>query len=356
MNIVFMGTSDFAVPTLKALAQHPEHTVCAIFTRPDAASQRGSALIPSPVRLAAQELGLSDLVHTPRDFYLRDEAGIPLLSAQGARIVDAKLLATIKKTAPDLIIVAAYGIILPLLVLELPRFASINIHASLLPRWRGAAPIQRALLAEDKELGVSIMRMEEGLDTGPYCATAITDAGEKNAEELTKELADKGALLLIETLPAFAQGTVRWIEQDESKVTYADKIAKDELALDPADSVSMNLRRVRASTPQAPARCTIAGHAITVLAAAPAPAAAFSVAEAAPTSNTTAPAPTPNSPTPNTPAPTHKPPAPSRPKHLIYACSDGDLEILQLKPDGKRAMSAKAFLAGHMVRYTSTTA
>lgn len=312
MNIVFMGTPDFAVYALKALARHPSCNLQAIITRPDAVSKRGKALVPSPVRAAAEELGLASIVHTAAGFYLRDEQGALLRSEQGERLLDEALLATIRQADPDFIVVAAYGALLPSTVIALPRIDCINIHASLLPRWRGAAPIQRAILAGDEQLGVSLMRMEEGLDTGPYCATASVSAAGKNATELTLELAEQGANLLVKTLPLIAQGAAQWVEQDESKVTYADKIAKHELALLSADPTALNLRRVRASSPQAPARCVLAGRSVTVLSA-------RILSESS-----------------------DQPYA----KRLLFPCSDGDLEVLELKPDGKRAMSSQAFLAG----------
>ncbi|MDR2587550.1 MAG: hypothetical protein LBC23_04745, partial [Coriobacteriales bacterium] len=247
MNIVFMGTPAFAVPALEALASE-RFSVRLVFTRPDAASARGKALLPSPVRLAAENLGIP--VVTPRSFYAfagdaeHSSERVPLFDVYGKRIVDAELLAHIAAIDPDFIVVAAYGMVLPPQVLELPRFGCINTHASLLPRWRGAAPIQRAILAGDEQLGVSIMRMEEGLDTGAYCAAATTRAAGKNARELTGELAQMGADLLVDALPRIADGSAEWAEQDESLVTYADKVAKQELALDPADSALTNLRKV----------------------------------------------------------------------------------------------------------------
>ena len=311
MNVVFMGTPEFAIPALWVLAQHPKYDVRAIFTRLDAISKRGMVLTPSPVKTTAEQLGLSALVHTPRSLYARDEQDNPLPPINGVRALDADVLAVFKQAAADFIVVAAYGLILPPAILALPRHACINIHASLLPRWRGAAPIQRALLAGDEKLGVSIMRIEEGLDTGPYCATVSTFANDKNATELTSELAQLGAQLLIDVLPDIATNTARWVEQDETKATYADKLVKHELALNSADLVITNLRRVRASSSQAPARCHVAGRSVTVLAA------------RIPTTDEQ-----------------------QDPRRLLFACQDGNLEITELKPDGKRAMSASAFLSG----------
>lgn len=243
MRVVFMGTPEFAVPTLKALAR--EHDLVAVYTRADSASGRGRQLHPSPAKEAAVELGIE--VHQPRT--LREPA-------EHERLVSLR---------PDVIVVAAYGLILPPEVLDIPDRDCINVHASLLPRWRGAAPIQRAILAGDALTGVSIMRMEEGLDTGPYCEMATTAVADKNADVLTRELAVLGAHALLRTLDRIESGLCVWTPQDETLVTYADKIQKHELELSPALEVGEALRRVRAATAQAPARLTLGGRCATVL-------------------------------------------------------------------------------------------
>lgn len=246
MRVVFMGTPQFAVSSLEVVAGR--HDVVAVYTRPDGVSGRGSSLRPSPVKMAAEALGLT--VVQPRT--LRDA------EAQGE----------IAEFAPDLIVVAAYGLILPAEVLSIPRLGCVNVHASLLPRWRGAAPIQRAILAGDSVTGVSIMAMEEGLDTGPYCATATVQIGEKDAAQLSAELATAGATALGDALEHLEQGTCEWVSQDDDLATYASKIDKREVVLRPAMTASELLRRVRAGTPQAPARATIAGSGVVVLSAA----------------------------------------------------------------------------------------
>jgi methionyl-tRNA formyltransferase len=301
LRVVFFGTPAFAVPALEALAA--QHEVCAVFTRPDAVSGRGKTLVPSPVRVAAEQLSIP--VHAPRSLVAEEEGE--------AGVAGESPVATLVNAAPDIAVVAAYGLILPVSVLELPRLGCVNIHASLLPRWRGAAPLQRALLAGDEELGVCVMRMEKGLDTGPYCATAATPAGEKGLQQLTHELAVLGAQALVGALPAIADGTAAWVAQDERMATYAEKVQKSELVLQQSDTVDVNLRRVRASSPQAPARCVVEGRPVTVL-------------EAGTCSLATT--------------------GPCRPRRLAFRCADGELEICMLKPDGKKAMSAEAFLAG----------
>jgi len=237
-----MGTPEFAVPSLRWLVS--EHQVVAVYTRPDAVSGRGGATRPSPVRRAASELGL--VVEQPSS--LRD----PIAQQRFAHY------------EPELCVVAAYGLILPTEILEIPSLGCLNVHASLLPRWRGAAPVQRAILAGDPVTGVSIMRMEEGLDTGPYCEVESVEIAEKNAALVTDELAHAGARALGRAVRRIEAGTCAWIEQDEALVTYASKLTKPEVALSPELSVEELARRVRASSAQAPARATIAGRGVTV--------------------------------------------------------------------------------------------
>ncbi|MDN0068342.1 methionyl-tRNA formyltransferase [Collinsella ihumii] len=296
MRVVFMGTPSFAVPALKKLAA--AHEVVLVLTRPDAVRSRGKRLEPSPVKSCALELGL------------------PVLEAK--RMTD-EVLDALRGANADVFCVAAYGCILPDEVLTMAPLGCVNVHASLLPRWRGAAPIQRCILAGDDETGVSIMRIGHGVDTGAFCAQASCTVAGKTADELTAELAELGGDLLVDTLPALADGTAVWTEQDESLVTHAAKIEKGEMRLDAAGSVTDNLRRVLASSDAAPARCVVAGKPVRVLMAADArpdaprvEAGSFAVAS----------------------------------KRVFIGCSDGALEILSVKPDGKRAMDAQAWAAG----------
>jgi methionyl-tRNA formyltransferase len=207
MRIIFMGSPDFAVPSLDALVGAGHEIVC-VYTQPPRPARRGKADQKTAVHQRAEELGLE--VRSPRS--LRD----PHEQARFAAL-DA-----------DMAVVAAYGLILPKPILEAPKAGCINVHASLLPRWRGAAPIHRAILAGDEETGVTIMQMEEGLDTGPMLLTRETTVDAKTAGELTAELAQLGAEALI-----------YWIEQPsppepqpEEGVTYASKIAKAEARLE----------------------------------------------------------------------------------------------------------------------------
>ncbi len=212
LRILFAGTPEFAVPTLDALLNEG-HSVVAVYTQPDRPAGRGRRLRASPVKARAQEAGLT--VRQPRG--LRDAAEQATLAADKA----------------DLMVVVAYGLILPGTVLSLPRLGCVNVHASLLPRWRGAAPIQRALLAGDAESGVSIMEMDVGLDTGPvlYRVRCPIVAG-MTGGELHDRLALLGARAMTAVLPKLALGELTPQPQDETQATYAAKLEKAEASLD----------------------------------------------------------------------------------------------------------------------------
>lgn len=295
MRVVFMGTPALAASVLDELGHH--HEVVGVYTRPDAVRGRGRKLVASPVKELALSLGLE--VHEPRT--LRDDA------------VQREIAAL----EPDVICVAAYGALLPRAVLDIPRFGCLNVHASLLPRWRGAAPVERAILSGDAETGVCIMRMEEGLDTGDYCVTRSIPVEEKTTAELTDELALLGARALITALEHLEQGVVRWTPQGYEGVTYAEKIAKGELDVDPAASALDNVRRVRASSAAHASRCVIAGRPVTVCVAAYALDHDVEEGRAAIVG-----------------------------KKLLLGCSEGAVEVISLKPDGKKEMPASAFVAG----------
>jgi len=294
VRVVFMGTPAFAVPALRALAE--SHEVVAVYTRADAASGRGKALLPSPVKVASEELGIE--VRQPRS--LRDEAEVARLAAD----------------APDVIVVAAFGMILPREVLDIPKLGCVNVHASLLPRWRGAAPVQRAILAGDELTGVSIMRMEEGLDTGDYCSVVEVPVDDKTTDELTAELAQAGVAALLPALATIEDGTVVWTAQDESLVTYADKIDKAAVALSPADTVEVARRKVRAASAQAPARLLVDGRgaAVTALEFAEEAVAAGSIA--------------------------------CSKRALVLGFADGAVQATTVKPEGKGEMSGCDWVRG----------
>ena len=229
LKIVFMGTPDFAVVPFNALVK-AGYDVCLAVTQPDSRKGRGKKIVPTPVKAAAKA------------------AGVPV--AQPAKVKgNEKFLNTLRELAPDLIIVAAYGRILPKEVLELPKLGCINIHASLLPRFRGAAPVQRVIMEGDEETGVTLMHMAEGLDTGDMIASVSTKIGHKNAGELFDELAEMGAKLLIDTLPAIADGTAPRIPQDDSLSCYAPMVDKSEGRIDFTRDAEYIDRHIRGMSP-----------------------------------------------------------------------------------------------------------
>jgi len=244
MRIAFMGTPAFAVPALDALVA-AGHDVAAVYTQPPRPAKRGQALTVSPVHARAGALGLP--VRTPVNF--KAAADVAAFAALDL----------------DLAVVAAYGLILPVAVLDAPRVGCINIHASLLPRWRGAAPIQRAILAGDDTTGVTIMQMERGLDTGAMWLTAATPVAGKTAGLLTGELGTIGARLMVEALAR--RDGLNPTPQPDAGVTYAHKIDKAEARLDftrPAVEVE---RAVRAFNPAPGAFVEVSGERLKILAA-----------------------------------------------------------------------------------------
>jgi methionyl-tRNA formyltransferase len=294
-----MGTPDFAVPSLAALVA-AGHQIAAVYTQPPRAAGRGRKPRPSPVQQWAEARGLS--VRTP------------------ARLRDPAELSDFAGLSLDLAVVVAYGLILPKPVLAAPRMGCVNVHASLLPRWRGAAPIQRAILAGDRETGITIMRMAEGLDTGPMLAARSTriEAADK-AGSLHDRLAAMGAALLIETLEGLAAGRIAAQAQDDALATYAAKIEKAEGRIDWRGDAEAIQRQVRAFAPVPGAFFDLAGERIKLLAAASEPgragAAPGTVLDGA----------------------------------LLVACGDGALRLLRLQREGRAALDRDAFLRGRPV-------
>lgn len=233
--------------------------------------------------------------------------------------MDAEAIDAVRAAAPDLICVVAFGCILPDDLLAVAPLGAINVHGSLLPRWRGAAPIQRAILAGDEKTGVSIMRVAHDLDAGAWCRQVATPIGTKSAGQLFDELAQAGAPELVAAAAQIANGTVTWHEQDPTKVTLAEKVKKDEMRLDPADTCTANALRVQASTDAAPARCKVAGKGMRVVRAAVADANVPQVATGAVALG-------------------HG--------RVLLGCANGTLELLRVKPDGKREMDASAWAQG----------
>ncbi len=284
MRVLFMGTPNFAVPSLEALNKNFD--VVAAVTRPDAVRGRGKKLVPSPVKVAAQERQIP-VIETSR--------------------ITPEVLQQLKDLAPDVICVAAYGALLPDSVMEIAP--TVNVHGSLLPRWRG-----------DERAGVSIMQVVHELDAGDYSLTGSVEIADKPAPILMDELAQLGADLLVDALNAMEAGTLEWQAQDESLVTYAQKIAKQEMALDPALTAADNARKVQASMDAAPSRAVVAAKALRVMRA--------RVSRQPEAANIAA----------GQVALVHK--------ALLLGCSDGALELLEVKPDGKREMDAAAWARG----------
>lgn len=244
MRLAFMGTPDFAVPTLDALIG-AGHEIVAVYSQPPRPAGRGKALQPSPVQRRAEQRGL--MVRTP------------------ATLRDADAQAAFAALDLDAAVVAAYGLILPPPILEAPRLGCLNVHGSLLPRWRGAAPIQRAILAGDETTGICIMQMEKGLDTGPVFACRSTPIGRKTAGQLTAELAATGGALMVDVLDRLDAMTP--VAQPDEGVTYAHKVDKAEAKLDFRRSAIELERQVRAFNPAPGAHFELRGERIRVLAA-----------------------------------------------------------------------------------------
>jgi methionyl-tRNA formyltransferase len=302
LKLGFAGTPDFAVPALDRLAAR--HRICAVFTQPDRPAGRGQALHMSSVKRRALELGLT--VHQPATF--KSPEAIEMLRA----------------AAVDALVVVAYGLILPATVLRIPTGGCINIHASLLPRWRGAAPIQRALLAGDAMTGVTIMRMEAGLDTGPMLNSRTTEIGPADtAKTLHDRLAKIGAELIDESLHALSCGHLREVAQPTEGVTYAAKVDKSEALIQWPQSAEQIHRQVRAFNPSPVAQTHFNGQQLRVWDAEPIAAPALSRGSMPPGSVLTA---------------THE--------GIDVVCGAGILRILRLQLAGRKPLPAAQFLQG----------
>lgn len=296
MRLIFAGTPPFAAAALNALAD-AGHDIILVLTQPDRPAGRGMKLMPSAVKQAALARGL------------------PV--SQPASLKTAEVQAGLRTLAADIMVVAAYGQILPQAVLDLPRLGCLNIHASLLPRWRGAAPIQRAILAGDSETGITIMQMDAGLDTGAMLTkTVVPIRDDDTAASLHDTLAHTGAQAIVAALAHY--DTLKPEPQDQAQATYAAKLTKEEAQLDwgqPADSLA---RAVRAYHPAPGAWTLLAGEKLKILRAhawaGAGEAGAVLAADA---------------------------------EQLVVACGQGALALQELQPAGSRRMDAAAFLAGH---------
>ena len=303
MRILFMGTPDFAVPSLEALIE-AGHQVCGVFTQPDRPKNRGMKLLPPPVKVCAQS------------------HDIPVY--QPTKLRDGTALALIQELAPELIVVAAYGRILPDEILAAPPVGCINVHSSLLPAYRGAAPINWAVLNGDKESGVTIMHMAHDLDAGDIIAQTVTPVGpDETAPELYTRLADLGAKLLVSVVSDLAAGTASRTPQDHSKATLAPMLSKELSPMDWNRTAGQLHNQVRGLIPWPAAVTTLSGSRCKV----------FST----------------------TVLPDHTEAAPGTilradKAGIDVACGDGTvLRIDELQPDGGKRMKAADYLRGHPI-------
>nr|WP_294839662.1 methionyl-tRNA formyltransferase [uncultured Methylotenera sp.] len=305
MKIIFAGTPDFAVPALAALIQ-AGHEVVMVLTQPDRPAGRGMKLKASPVKVLAEQHGL---------FVFQPET-----------LKDAAVQARIAETTADVMIVAAYGLIIPTVVLQMPKYGCYNIHASLLPRWRGAAPIHRSILAGDQETGVTIMEVVPALDAGAMVSKGVVPITETDTTQgLHDALAVTGADLMVEAMQVLAQtGQLASVAQDESLVTYAHKLEKAEAVIDWHKSAAEISRQVRAFNPFPVAQSLLHGEvcrlwmATTVdgMSSAALPGAVLDVHDG-----------------------------------ILVACGDGGvLRISELQAPGGKRLSAQIFMQGHALK------
>jgi methionyl-tRNA formyltransferase len=311
LRVAFAGTPDFALPPLAAL--HGAHNLVGVLTQPDRPSGRGRLLTPGPVKQAAMGYG------------------VPVLQPQRLRGNDAVTTATLATTLaslhdwqPDVMVVVAYGLILPQVLLDLPRMGCLNIHASLLPRWRGAAPIQRAILAGDAATGISIMQMDAGLDTGDVLLESPLQIGAHAvAGELHDQLATLGAAQILVALEGLATGQLVPRPQAVTGVTHAAKLSKDEARIDWNSSATHIDRQVRAFNPWPVAEARLRGESVKLLRSRAAPQGENSGANTGATPGTV---------------------KGLADDALQVCCGQGVLQVLQLQRAGRRPVSARDFL------------
>jgi methionyl-tRNA formyltransferase len=293
LRLAFMGTPDFAVPTLAELLAQG-HDIAAVYSQPPRPRGRGMALEPSPVHQFAQKAGLP--VRHPVS--LKGEADQAEFAALNL----------------DAAIVVAYGLLLPKPILEAPRLGCFNLHASLLPRWRGAAPVQRAVMAGDEETGVMVMQMEEGLDTGPVLMAERVRIGRKTSGELSADLSRLGADLMVRALGALERGAITPQPQAEAGVTYARKITKDEARIDWSKSAAEIEAMIRGLAPSPGAFTEARGERLKILSAAP--------------------------------VKDRGVPGEVVTEDLTVACGEGALKLLKVQRAGKGVMEARELLKG----------
>lgn len=302
LRILFFGTPEFSTATLNKLIDGQEFEVCAVVTQPDKPAGRGQKIQSSPVKIIAE-------AHN-----------IPVLQPAKIRKEEDSFLKELSALGPfDFGVVIAFGQILPVKTLNFPKFGCINIHASLLPRWRGAAPIQRALLAGDKKTGVCIMQMDSGLDTGPvFCQEKIDITEDDNADSVHDNLSALGACLLAESLPKIASGTLSASPQNPEGVTYAEKISNSDLKIDWSASAKYINRQIKTFSPKPAAFSFLDGKRLKIT--------------KAKIDNS----------------------SDGQPGQIIQLgkdsftvkCADISLKVLELQIEGKKAMSTEEFLRG----------
>ncbi|NHH99253.1 methionyl-tRNA formyltransferase [Oceanimonas sp. MB9] len=308
LNLIFAGTPDFAARHLQALL-NAGHNVIAVYTQPDRPAGRGKKLTPSPVKVTAEQAGLP--VFQPQS--LRSEEAQAELAALGA----------------DLMVVVAYGLILPQVVLDTPRLGCINVHGSLLPRWRGAAPIQRAIWAGDADTGVTIMQMDKGLDTGAMLHKAsLSIAADDTSTSLYEKLAGLGPQALLHTLDQLADGSAVAEPQNDAEANYAEKLSKEEARIDWSLPAARLERCVRAFNPWPVSYFMVAEHNIKLW-----------QTEVLDQSTTAAP---------GTIIAAGK-------NGIDVATGDGVLRLLSLQPPGKKAMSCQDLLNARKDWFTPGT-
>jgi methionyl-tRNA formyltransferase len=309
LRLIFMGTPDFAVPTLLALAG-AGHKIVAVYTRAaKPGGRRGLELVPSPIEREATRLG------------------IPVLTPKTLKTPEAQ--AEFAAFNADAAIVVAYGLILPKAVLEAPRLGCFNVHASLLPRWRGAAPINRAVMAGDKESGVTIMQMDEGLDTGAMAMMERLPIGpDMIAGELHDALSPLGADLMMRAIAAAERGTLTLTPQPEQGVTYAEKISKDETRIDWSKPAHEVHNHIRGLSPFPGAWFELGGARVKVL--------RTTIGEGQKTQKAA--------------------PGTTLDDQLTIACGDGAVRLMQIQRAGAKAMQADEFLRGTAVRFGTAVA
>jgi methionyl-tRNA formyltransferase len=307
LRVVFLGTPEFAVPTLDALLAS-RHEVVAVVTQPDRPRGRGQKLAFAPVKTRAAS------------------AGVPVL--QPTKLKDAGFVDAFNAFRPDLGVVAAYGRILPAALIAAPRLGMINVHASLLPRYRGAAPIHRAIMAGEVVTGVTIMRVVEALDAGPMMAVVERPIGpDETSQEVERSLAEAGARLLVDVAERLAAGQAREVPQDERLATYANRITRDDGLIQwglPAATIH-NL--VRGLVPWPHAFTFLEGARLIVIQSKP-----LGPGGSHPEAGTIVKA---------------------SGDELVVAAGDGFIQLLTVQPEGRRALTAREFLAGHAIRVGS---